>query len=517
MRKFLFATLLFCAITGANAQSAMQTTTTPTGSKSMGLTPKDKWEVGVAPGLYFMEGDLEFRPGYSLGVHVRKALDHTFSLRAQGFAGILNMQTPKDASGALQNYQYAGPEIRNVNGLGDPRTFTKATTTLLSGTGQLVISLNANRYDGAVRRFNPYLFLGAGLGYVSTKMQGVKGGLGDNEDIQLSGRLIGKIVTLADVGGGLSYRLNERFNVGVEQKVQMAFGKRADLIDGYQYNFRDLMSNTSVVLNFNIGGKDKAEPLYWVNPMQQIQNDIAELKARPKFDPTDSDGDGVIDMFDQEKNTVAGYPVDTRGITLDSDMDGIPNAKDKEPFSPPGYKISADGVAQVPKPTYATEEWVNKSIDAKLAEMKANIGTMKSGPSIADWFLPMIHYDFNRYDIKSSEYENLAQVATVMQKNPSVRILVQGHTDAVAKDAYNNGLSYNRAQAAINYLVSKYGVERSRLVLTYGGEDTKLVNTAAKSYINRRVEFKVANGEAEMPAPNGATKAGKFKGNKSGY
>ena len=516
MRKFLFATLLFCAITGANAQSAMQTTTTPMGSKSMGLTPKDKWEVGVAPGLYIMEGDLKYKSGFSLGAHVRKALDHTFSLRAQGFAGILNMETTKDANGVLNAFPYGGVETRNNTGQ-DPRFFTSASTTVLSGTVQLVISLNANRYDGNVRRFNPYLFLGAGAGSVSTKMSGVTNGAGDGKDLELQGRLVSKLTTLADVGAGLSYRVNERFNIGVEQKAQTVFGKRADLIDGYQYNFRDLILNTAVVLNFNIGGKDKAEPLYWVNPMQQIQNDIAELKARPKFDPTDSDGDGVIDMFDQEKNTVAGNPVDTRGITLDSDADGIPNAKDKEPFSPPGYKINADGIAQVPKPNYATEEWVNKSIDAKLAEMKANIGTMKSGPSIADWFLPMIHYDFNRYDIKSSEYENLAQVATVMQKNPSVRILVLGHTDAVAKDAYNNGLSYNRAQAAINYLVSKYGVERSRLVLTYGGEDTKLVNTAAKSYINRRVEFKVANGEAEMQAPNGATKAGKFKGNKSGY
>ena len=191
MRKFLFATLLFCAITGANAQSAMQTTTTPMGSKSMGLTPKDKWEVGVAPGLYIMEGDLKYKSGFSLGAHVRKALDHTFSLRAQGFAGILNMETTKDANGVLNAFPYGGVETRNNTGQ-DPRFFTSASTTVLSGTVQLVISLNANRYDGNVRRFNPYLFLGAGAGSVSTKMSGVTNGAGDGKDLELQGRLVSK-------------------------------------------------------------------------------------------------------------------------------------------------------------------------------------------------------------------------------------------------------------------------------------------------------------------------------------
>ena len=44
-----------------------------------------------------------------------------------------------------------------------------------------------------------------------------------------------------------------------------------------------------------------------------------------------------IDMLDQEVNTPAGAPVDTRGIALDSDGDNIADYKDKEPYSPPGY------------------------------------------------------------------------------------------------------------------------------------------------------------------------------------
>ncbi len=67
------------------------------------------------------------------------------------------------------------------------------------------------------------------------------------------------------------------------------------------------------------------------------------LEARPVYDPTDTDSDGVIDMIDQEKESPAGARVDPRGVTLDSDMDKVMDYKDKEPFSPPGYTVELAG------------------------------------------------------------------------------------------------------------------------------------------------------------------------------
>ena len=247
------------------------------------------------------------------------------------------------------------------------------------------------------------------------------------------------------------------------------------------------------------------------------------MKARPKFDPTDTDADGIIDMFDQEKATPAGYAVDTRGVTLDSDADGYPNSKDKEPYSAPGYKVNGDGVAQMPKPNYITEGDVNRIIDAKLADLKATLKPQ----AIVDWFLPMINFDFNKSNIKTSEFEKLAYVANVMQRNTNIRVAVSGYTDATSSQGYNDNLSYNRSEAAINYLTTKYGISRDRFVLDYNGENTMIVDTQAKNYVNRRVEFRVAqSGDAEKSRPSGASpaevmptkKAPKFKGTKeAGY
>ena len=314
----------------------------------------------------------------------------------------------------------------------------------------------------------------------------------------------------ADVGIGVSYKFSKRFNISIEHKATVVFGNEGDLIDGYRWRtpddltqYRDLVNYTNVRLNFNIGkGDDRSEPLWWVSPLNLLADDLTEVKARPQLDLTDSDKDGVIDMLDQEKDTKAGYPVDTRGVALDSDGDGIVDGEDTEPHSPPGYDVDQRGVAQVPAPDYITEDDVNRIVDAKVAPLVA-------ARDDYEWFLPMVHFNLDRYDIKKSEFGKLHHVATVMKNNPGIRILAKGYTDKLASDCYNNLLSYNRANTVVDYLTTKYGIARDRFILSYGGENENLVPTNGANLINRRVEFHVAKGESEMSKPDcGVSNAG---------
>ena len=299
-------------------------------------------------------------------------------------------------------------------------------------------------------------------------------------------------------------------------------GSDGDLLDGDQNSgddrttYRDAFHWPHLSLNFNIGGNDKngnkrSEPLYWVNPLETAGAAITELEKRPIYDPTDTDGDGIIDAIDDEDNSPAGARVDTKGMTLDSDMDKVPNYMDKEPFSPPGYTVNSDGVAQVPKAI--TESDVNRIVDAKIAAIKF------PAPSSNEWFFPMVNFGDNRYDVRYSEYENLYQVATVLKNNPSLKIVAIGHTDARGPEGYNAVLSYNRAKAVIETIVSQYGIGRDRLVLNWAGETTNLIPVKNSNVMNRRVEFRVAKGETEMARPEGKEAGkGKFKGNKdAGY
>jgi len=487
MRKFTIILMLCVASMSAFGQEA--TTTTSMGQVSM-FTPKDKWELGVDLGSSFVIGDLYAKPGLGLGLHLRRALDHIFSLR-----GTVNYSKTKN----------------EINNAADQR---KSDMSWMSGSLQTVITLNNLRFNKPYRKVLAHVFLGAGIQKLKTNYENIPvygNGTFDNEvNAQFEG------------GAGISFRVNKRFNVSFEHTAFVAFGKGADRLDGDpseligQTTYRDILHFPHVSLNFNLGKSDKSEPLYWVNAMGGFSDAIARLEARPVYDPTDTDGDGVIDVVDQEKDSPMGAKVDTRGVTLDSDGDKIADYKDKEPFSPPGYSIDAMGVAQVPKDPKLTEADVNRIVDAKLSNFK-----LPSQKGLVDWFLPMIHFDLDRYNIKKSEYEKLFHVATVLKQNPELRVAVYGHTDRSASNRYNNVLSYNRAKSAIDFLVSQHGISRDRLVLTWGGEETNLVPTNSVNYLNRRVEFKVATNETEMGRPEGGN-AGRggnnFNGNKdAGY
>ena len=258
-------------------------------------------------------------------------------------------------------------------------------------------------------------------------------------------------------GAGIAFKISPKFNIGIEHKVSILFGSQADLVDGVNNRgnlittYRDIFHYTNIRLNFNIGAPQKAEPLYWLNPLNLILQDIAQLKARPVFDLTDTDGDGVIDMIDQEKNSAEGAKVDTRGISLDSDGDGIADHLDKEPFSPIGYSYDADGVAQIPEPDYTTKTEVQEMIDHSLKDFEPT----NNDNAIVDWFLPMVHFDLDKAVIRRSEYGTLAGIANVLKRNGVIRLVVTGYTDKTASDQYNNLLSYQRAKAVIDYLGRK--------------------------------------------------------------
>ena len=111
--------------------------------------------------------------------------------------------------------------------------------------------------------------------------------------------------------------------------------------------------------------------------------------------------------------------------------------------------------------------------------------------------LKNILYDLDKYFIRNDAKPELNRLVQFMQDNPDVKVELSSHTDSRASDNYNNTLSQNRANAAVDYIVSQ-GIARNRLVGKGYGE-TKLLNkcadnvpcTEAEHQINRRTEVKV--------------------------
>ncbi|TKC04961.1 OmpA family protein [Pedobacter frigoris] len=126
--------------------------------------------------------------------------------------------------------------------------------------------------------------------------------------------------------------------------------------------------------------------------------------------------------------------------------------------------------------------------------LKLGINNLDAG---AIFVLKNIHYDFDKSAIRPDAARTLDNLLNIMIQNPTLRIELSSHTDSRGKDQYNMTLSQNRAQAAVNYLVSK-GVERSRMEAQGYGE-TRLLNNCGNGVEcseedhqkNRRTEIKV--------------------------
>lgn len=135
--------------------------------------------------------------------------------------------------------------------------------------------------------------------------------------------------------------------------------------------------------------------------------------------------------------------------------------------------------AQLPNPTNDVKLPVtltlNKIILAKAIEVKD------------------ILYDYNKFDIRPDAAIRLDTLVQTLVDNPKISIELSSHTDARGKDAYNLKLSQQRAQAAVDYIVSK-GIDKARITAKGYGETRPLIpnaKTEEEYQRNRRTEFKV--------------------------
>lgn len=104
-----------------------------------------------------------------------------------------------------------------------------------------------------------------------------------------------------------------------------------------------------------------------------------------------------------------------------------------------------------------------------------------------------IFYDYNKYDIRPDAAVRLDTLVQTLVDNPKISVELSSHTDSRGKDAYNLKLSQQRAQAAVDYIVSK-GIDKARITAKGYGETRPIIKNAKTEeefQLNRRTEFAV--------------------------
>lgn len=97
------------------------------------------------------------------------------------------------------------------------------------------------------------------------------------------------------------------------------------------------------------------------------------------------------------------------------------------------------------------------------------------------------YFAHNSTQLKPGGYQEIARIATVLNKYPDTRIKVAGHTDQRGSEQYNQQLSSRRAEAVKSALV-RQGVNPSRIATRGYGESRPISSSYAQ---NRRVEVTI--------------------------
>lgn len=103
-----------------------------------------------------------------------------------------------------------------------------------------------------------------------------------------------------------------------------------------------------------------------------------------------------------------------------------------------------------------------------------------------------VFFETAKFDLKTTSYPELNYIVDILKTNPSLNILIAGHTDNIGNTANNQTLSENRAKAVMNYLIEK-GIPAERLSAKgYGASKPIQSNETEEGRAkNRRTEIEI--------------------------
>ena len=102
-------------------------------------------------------------------------------------------------------------------------------------------------------------------------------------------------------------------------------------------------------------------------------------------------------------------------------------------------------------------------------------------------------FDFNKYTLKPEAREKLAKVSGILLAYPNLKLQVEGYTDNIGSDEYNQKLSEERADSVREYLVSQSVQENTVTAAGYGKTNPVADNSTSSGRAeNRRVQLVVS-------------------------
>ncbi len=462
----------------------------PKGAGYEGPNRLNTWAISVTPGITQFYGDLrqyDFAMGTEehltggLGIGIHKQISPIFGVSTNFWTGNLN-----------------GSKARIYNAHFESKGFLQGTIDLSANLKPILFG-----YD-KLKRWKWDIHVGYGYMWFNTVVYE----LGKNKTVELirsntrgssktagewegSGSTYTREIVIP-AGISFHYEVSPRIDVGFDytlnnvntEKLDMTYGDETDA----QYKSQsiwlyrkgdskpDKWGSFGLSLTYKLG-KDavmakKGRNGDWAYDAKSgryhLRYSNPNSLVAPPYNPTMKDADSVV-AANQPK------PLDPRLFT-DSDGDGVADLFDKEPGTPANSMVSGSGLG------------IDiKSICNNFAKPAAPV------KDECEAMFGNVEYEANKAVITGASQETLKQVVELLNLRPNCRIVLVGHTDARASDNYNVQLSKRRVEAAKRLLIRSGLSSPERITTEYYGElrpvsDNTTTDGMAR---NRRVEIKI--------------------------
>ncbi|WP_367111322.1 OmpA family protein [uncultured Psychrobacter sp.] len=199
----------------------------------------------------------------------------------------------------------------------------------------------------------------------------------------------------------------------------------------------------------------------------------------------------ILDIFKEVSD--ASMIIKGDNIVVNSADAGVLSqlVSDLQAAVPAGMTVEAEGPLDL-----------QGEIDNSLVAAETAVDNLGENPDPRDvaraLSLQVINFELDKAFIPDVNKPFLDRAAQIITEVPDMELMIIGHTDNLASDAYNMELSRDRAEAVKEYLVSQ-GVDASKLTTKGMGESDPIADNSTEQgrFRNRRIEFTVYD-EAAM-------------------
>ncbi len=179
------------------------------------------------------------------------------------------------------------------------------------------------------------------------------------------------------------------------------------------------------------------------------------------------------------------------------------------PPPPPPPQPNADSIAmeRARQDSMARADSIRRAMEEaermrRQREADSLAALARATEAVKGMLATMIHFDFDRSNIRPEDAAILDSKIPLLQANPAVRVRISGHCDERGSDEYNLALGNRRAASAKRYLVNQ-GIDASRIdIVSYGEERPIAMGSDEMAWSqNRRAEFEIVAGGDMLVQP----------------